>query len=195
MALTCTRPTLSWSPAPRPWAQSHNPDLAPSAQVQPLGDLDRLVGWSSMVVVASQLSFTFRDQSDRCADNLHSGFRIMGPHHGSRDDWSERSKERRRRGVEWRVQTREIATIWRSHGRPLLYRSYPAGVPRAGGGRVRRQDRDLLRRPPVDLQRVRRAGHPTGARATGFRHKARRPGRVHVPEHPEMLVANFGVPL
>ncbi len=56
--------------------------------------------------------------------------------------------------------------------RGLEHPADAAGVPAALGGGLPGQDGDRLRRPPAHLRRVRRGGHPGGARAARLRDRA-----------------------
>ena len=71
-----------------------------------------------------------------------------------------------------------------THAGKLVHPFDSIGIPGTCGGRVRRQDRDRVRRPPDQLQRVRRGGDPARARSAGLRGAAGRSGGLHVPEHP-----------
>ena len=77
----------------------------------------------------------------------------------------------------------------------LEHAADPAGVPAPLRGGLPGQDRDRLRRSPAELRRVRRRGHPGGARPARIRHQPGDRVAYLLPNVPEMLVAHFAVPL
>ena len=71
-----------------------------------------------------------------------------------------------------RIERLDQLTGGTEHADQLVHPPDSSGVPRACGRRVRRQDGDRVRRPPDELQRVRRRGDPAGARIARFRRRS-----------------------
>src|SRR5674476_1465273 len=168
MAWTSTHPTPSWSPAPRPWAQSHSPD---------------------------RLSFTFRDQSDRRADNLQSDFKIVRAIVGLPDELVREVRRKTPPGVGWCAQRLKS----QRSGEDMAAPSFTALTPLAF---LERAADVFADKTAISYGDRRLTFSEFGAQATRLARALQASGikrgdRVAYmcPNIPEMLVANFGVPL